>query len=334
VKRFAAVLGDGGWGTALALLLAEKGFFVRVWGVDPAYTARVQRTRANPKFLPHVALPDQVSFGSDPESCLAEAELVVSAVPTQFLRACLPRFRPFLLPGVPLVSGSKGLEEGTGLLPSQVIQEVLEPPGPLVVLSGPSHAEEVARGLPASVVAASRDQGAAKGVQETFSSDHFRVYTSQDPLGVELGGALKNIVAIAAGICDGLGLGDNAKSALMARGLAEMARFGAALGARLETFYGLSGLGDLVTTCVSPHGRNRAVGERLGKGESLELILNSMEMVAEGIWTTRAVREKARALGVELPITEGVYRVLFLGKPPGEEVRRLMLRAPRPEEPW
>ena len=331
MKGPACVLGDGGWGTALVLLLQEKGLPVRVWGVDPEYTARVQRTRANPRFLPHVPLPEGISFGSDPEACLEGAEWVVSAVPTQFLRSVLPSFRPFLPPGVPLVSCSKGLEEGTALLPSQVLEEVLEPRGPLIVLSGPSHAEEVARGLPASVVAASREPAAAERVQALFSSHHFRVYTSPDPLGVELGGALKNIVALAAGICDGLELGDNAKSALMARGLAEMARFGTSRGARAETFYGLSGLGDLVTTCVSPHGRNRAVGERLGRGESLELILNSMEMVAEGIWTTRAVRDQARALGVELPITEAVYRVLFLGKSPGEEVKRLMLRAPRRE---
>ncbi len=332
MKSRASVLGDGGWGTTLGLLLLEKGFKVRVWGVDPGYTARVQRTRANPKFLPHVSLPEGISFGSDPGECLEGAELVVSALPTQYLRSALPVFKPFLPAGAPLVSCSKGMEEGTGLLPTQVLEEVLDPKGPVVVLSGPSHAEEVVRGLPASLVAASREPSWAEKIQETFSSDHFRVYTSRDPLGVELGGALKNIVAIAAGICDGLGLGDNAKSALMARGLAEMARFGTRLGARAETFYGLSGLGDLVTTCVSPHGRNRAVGERLGEGETLELILNSMEMVAEGIWTTRAVREKARALGVELPITEAVYRVLFLGRSPGEEVRRLMLRAPRPED--
>ena len=334
MKHRACVLGDGGWGTTLGLLLLEKGLQVQVWGVDPEYTAKVQRTRANPRFLPHVPLPEGISFSSDPEECLERAELVVSAVPTQFLRSALAPCRPFLPGGVPFVSCSKGLEEGTGLLPSQVIQEVLEPEIPLVVLSGPSHAEEVARGLPASVVTASRDPDLAAKVQGIFSSDHFRVYTSGDPLGVELGGALKNIVAIAAGICDGLGLGDNAKSALMARGLAEMARLGTRLGAKWETFYGLSGLGDLVTTCVSPHGRNRAVGERLGRGESLELILNSMEMVAEGIWTTRAVREKARTLEVELPITEASYRVLFMGKSPAEEVKRLMLRAPRSEEPW
>ncbi len=331
MKVHASVLGDGGWGTTLGLLLLEKGFLVRVWGVDPDYTARVQRTRANPKFLPHVPLPEGISFGSDPAECLEGTELIVSALPTQYLRSALPVFRPFLPAGVPLVSCSKGMEEGTGLLPTQVLEEVLAPRSPLVVLSGPSHAEEVARGLPASVVAASRERAWAERIQEVFSSDHFRVYTSRDPLGVELGGALKNIVALAAGICDGLQLGDNAKSALMARGLAEMVRFGTSLGARAETFYGLSGLGDLVTTCVSPHGRNRAVGERLGQGEPLELILNSMEMVAEGIWTTRAVRERARALGVELPITEAVYRVLFLGKSPREEVRRLMLRSPRPE---
>lgn len=328
--RRACVLGDGGWGTALAVLLAERDLETSVWGVDPAYTARMESIRANPRFLPHVAIPRGVHFGSDPARALAGAEVVLSVIPTQFLRQALPPFRPHL-PPVPVVSCSKGLEEGTGLLPSQILEQVLRPQGPLVVLSGPSHAEEVVQGLPASVVAASTDPGAAEAVQLLLSSDHFRVYTSPDPLGVELGGAVKNIVAIAAGICDGLGLGDNAKSALMARGLAEIARFGAALGARHESFYGLAGLGDLVTTCVSPHGRNRAVGERLGRGETLELILASTETVAEGVRTTRAVRDKARSLGVELPITEAVHRVLFEASPPREEVTRLMLRAPKPE---
>ena len=225
-----------------------------------------------------------------------------------------------------IVTCSKGMEMETFLCPSGVIREVLKPEGPVVVVSGPSHAEEVARKKPASVVVASQDPDACTLVQEVLACNHFRTYSSNDSLGVELAGALKNIIAIAAGICDGLSLGDNAKSALITRGLVEMVRFGTSFGAKKETFYGLSGLGDLVTTCFSPHGRNRAVGEKIGRGQDLGLIQASMEMVAEGIGTTRAVHGKAGELGIEMPITEALHRILFQGSNPREELMRLMRR--------
>jgi glycerol-3-phosphate dehydrogenase (NAD(P)+) len=230
-----------------------------------------------------------------------------------------------------VLSLAKGLERGTFLRPSEIVREVLGIHH-LAVLSGPSHAEEVSRGLPTSVVAASQDLELARWVQQCFGTDRFRVYTSLDVLGVELAGALKNVIGIAAGVSDGLGFGDNAKSALMTRGLVEMARFGVALGAEHQTFFGLAGLGDLVTTCVSRHGRNRMVGERLGKGEKLADILASMSMVAEGVYTTTSVHERSVRMGVEMPITTEVYRVLYEDKSPGDAVTDLMQRLPKFEQ--
>jgi glycerol-3-phosphate dehydrogenase (NAD(P)+) len=252
-----------------------------------------------------------------------------------YLRPTLERVRLELsgrLSSVPVVvSVTKGIEIGTFRRPSEIVAEVLGATR-IVVLSGPSHAEEVSHGLPTSVVAAGVDHELAREVQSWFSTERFRVYTNRDPLGVELGGALKNVIGVAAGICDGLGYGDNARSALIARGLAEMTRFGVALGARSATFAGLAGLGDLITTCVSKHGRNRLVGERLARGEGLEAIRASMNMVAEGVTTARAVHERAGALGVDMPITAEIYRVLYEGKQPRDAVNDLMLRSLKKED--
>jgi glycerol-3-phosphate dehydrogenase (NAD(P)+) len=230
-----------------------------------------------------------------------------------------------------VLSLTKGIENDTFLRPSQIAAELLGA-SRVAVLSGPSHAEEVARGLPTSVVVASADAELARDAQAALSTDRFRVYTNLDPVGVELAGALKNIIGLAAGICDGLGLGDNAKSALMTRGLAEMTRFGVAHGAEPATFMGLAGVGDLVTTCVSPHGRNRRVGERLGRGERLDDILASMAMVAEGVYTARSVHDRAARMGLDMPITAEVYRVLYEGKDPRAAVTDLMLRSPKGEK--
>ncbi len=325
-----SVIGDGGWGTALALLLDGKGYRVTQWGAFPDYLREIRERGENVKFLKGVPHPASIALTGDPEEAVRGADLVVSAVPTRFLRAVLLRFRPFLGPRVPIVSVTKGIEERTLERPSQVVQHVLERRR-VVVLSGPSHAEEVAAGKPTSVVVAASDRALAMHVQRAFMTERFRVYTHDDLAGVELGGALKNVIALAAGICEGLEFGDNAKAALVTRGIVEIARLGCALGAKKATFHGLSGMGDLITTCFSPHGRNRAVGIEIGKGRKLDEILAGMEMVAEGVFTTRAARTLARRTGVEMPITEEIYRVLFKGKAPARAVRDLMMRGRKAE---
>lgn len=329
-KQPVAVIGDGGWGTALSVLLAGKGRIARLWGAFPDYVAEVRRRRENVRFLPGIPLPEGIELTADLAAAVAGAELIVVAVPSQFMRGVLRRLLPCLPRGVPIVSVAKGIENRTLLRPTQIITEVLGRV-PVAALSGPSHAEEVARGLPTTVTVASRNVALARRVQETFMTDRFRVYTTSDVTGVELGGAVKNVVAIAAGICDGLGLGDNAKAALLTRGLAEMMRLGAALGARRATFAGLAGIGDLITTCMSPYGRNRAVGIQIAQGKSLAQILAGMAMVAEGVQTTLSVRALARRHGIEMPVTDQVYSVLFRGKDPRAAVRDLMRRAAKDE---
>ncbi len=324
-----AVLGDGGWGTALALSALRAGHEVALWSAFPDYAAEFAEKRENTKFLPGVRVPGEVEITADAALALADVEAAVCAVPTQFIRETLLRVAPYLPADCLLVSASKGLERGSLLRPSQVLDAVA-PDHRIAVLSGPSHAEEVARGLPASVVAASARESAAAKVQKLLMGPMLRIYTSTDVVGVELGAALKNVIALAAGCADGLELGDNAKAALITRGIVELARLGTALGGRPETFGGLSGLGDLVVTCASKHSRNRAVGERLGRGEKLAEILKSTETVAEGVATTGAIVELAARHDVELPIAEAVGRVLEGGNPK-EQVIRLMTRAPKSE---
>ena len=330
-----AVLGDGAWGTALAILLAGRpGHRVCLWSARADNAQLLQQHRENVHLLPGVAIPPEVELTAD-VTALAGADVWVSAIPTVYLRSTLARVRHelgerFSAPSV-VVSLTKGIEIGTFRRPSEIIAGALGPV-PVVVLSGPSHAEEVSRGRPTSVVAASAAADLASQVQRWFNTERFRVYTNRDPLGVELGGALKNVIGVAAGACDGLGYGDNAKAALMARGLEEMTRFGVALGAEAATFAGLAGLGDLITTCVSKHGRNRLVGERLARGEGLETILASTSRVAEGVTTTRAVYERLGQPGRDMPITTEVYRVLYEGKAPADAVNDLMLRSPKKED--
>lgn len=323
------VVGDGGWGTALSLLLDENGRDVLLWSVDREYAHQMARTRRNPKFLPGVRLPRSIKISSELGEAMEFGDMLIFAVPTQYMRAVLRRCKRYFN-GNPIVNVAKGLEARTMLRGSQIIAEVLRTER-VVVLSGPSHAEEVARKLPTTVVVASRDDELARDVQSVMMSPYFRVYTSDDIIGVELGGALKNVIAIAAGICDGLGLGDNTKAALLTRGTVEIARLGRAMGARPETFWGLSGIGDLITTAVSPHGRNRRVGYLIGKGRSLRGILDSMSQVAEGVWTAKAVHKLSKLYGVEMPICEQVYRVLHRGKNPERAVAELMLREPKSE---
>jgi len=329
--RTAVVIGDGGWGTSLALLLHGNGVRTRLWSAFPEQANELREVRENRRFLPGVALPPELEITADPFAAAEGAELAVSVVPTQYLRTVAARFEDALGGEVPVVTATKGIEIETFRTPSEILVEVLGR-RPIAVLSGPSHAEEVARGLPASVVVASGDEELALRVQDAVSSDTFRVYTHRDPKGAELGGALKNVIAIAAGISDGLELGDNAKAALITRGIVEMARFGQAHGARSDTFFGLAGLGDLATTCYSRHSRNRRVGEEVGRGKSLQQILDEMKMVAEGIWTTRALfGPESEARGIPMPIAEQVHAVLFEGKDPRVGVIELMRREPSGE---
>jgi glycerol-3-phosphate dehydrogenase (NAD(P)+) len=320
-------------GTALAVLLARSAADVRVWSRDPEHARQFARTRVNERHLPGIAVPEAIGITSNGAEAAAEAELVVAAVPTSYLRGTLERLQADIPPSIPVLSVVKGIEFGTFARPSQIIQETLGT-RPVAVLSGPSHAEELARGLPASVVVSGALEPLNDRIRDLLSHETFRVYTSSDALGVELAGALKNILGIAAGICDGLGFGDNAKAALLTRGLVEIARLGVQLGARLGTFYGLAGVGDVVTTCYSPYGRNRAVGERIGKGETLDQVLGKMVDVAEGVPTTRSVYSLARERGVEMPITLELYQVLFEGKSPRAAVVDLMDRVPKVEWEW
>ena len=326
-----AILGDGAMGTACSVLLATKPEnAIQIWSAFPEQAREMQQARENVRFLPGVKLPEHVQVTSDIEQASSGVELLVAAIPTVYLRKTLSRIGEHLPQGVPMVSIIKGMEDRTFLRPSQIIAELLSPRA-VAVLSGPSHAEEISRHLPATVVAASSELEIATLAQQLFSTPRFRVYTNPDMVGVELAAALKNIIGLAAGVCDGLEFGDNAKSALLTRGLVEMTRFGVALGGRSETFSGLAGMGDLITTCISRHGRNRRVGEALGRGQKLEEILAAMQAVAEGVSTCRAVHGIAEQRGIEMPITTEMNRVLYEGKHPLEAVNDLMLRQPKAE---
>ena len=325
------VLGGGAMGTACAAVLSEKpDQHVTVWARNPDFAEQMQRDRENARLLPGIPIPDGIEITSDLAAAVEDAALIVAAIPTAFLREALTRYRDILPSTVPVVSVIKGLENETFLRPSQIVTDVLGC-SRVAVLAGPSHAEEIARRKPASLVAASADPELAKLVQEVFSTDRFRVYTNEDIVGVELGGALKNVIAIAVGICDGMSFGDNAKAGLMTRGLVELTRFGSAFGADPSTLFGLAGIGDLITTCISGFSRNRHVGMELGKGKSLDEILSSMSAVAEGVRTTRSVHELAQKHNVDMPITREVYAVLFEGKRPESATDSLMGRPPRGE---
>jgi glycerol-3-phosphate dehydrogenase (NAD(P)+) len=317
--------------TACSVLLAEHAAqTVSLWTRRPEHAAEMLASRENTRLLPGVRIPESVHISADAAEAVDGAAFLVACVPSKYLRDALTQLKPAVTAGVPFVSVIKGIENGTFLRPSEIITEVLGP-RPVVALGGPSHAEEFARRQPASVVAACPDVSLAMDVQELFTTDRFRVYTNTDIVGVELAGALKNVIGIAAGICDGLQYGDNAKAALLTRGIVEITRFGRAFGAERSTFYGLAGMGDLITTCVSPHGRNRRVGERLGRGETLDAILGSMASVAEGITTTKSVYELAVQKQIEMPITKEIYRVLFEGKSPLDATDTLMGRPPKGE---
>lgn len=326
-----SVIGAGGWGSALAQLLSGHGLPVTLWAHEPSQSEEINTLHTNAKFLPGVTLAENIRATSD----LSEAsrgDLLLVVTPSQFLRGVAEQLgRSGVREGVPLVCCTKGLEHHTGKLMTRVLEEFF-PRNPVAALSGPNHAEEVSRATPAAAVIAANDHGLAVQLQQFFCTGSFRAYTSDDVAGVELGGALKNIYAIAAGISDGLGLGDNAKAALVTRSLAELVRLGTKWGGKKETFYGLSGLGDLMVTCFSVLSRNRGVGERLGRGEKLDDIRRSMVMIAEGVPTTRSAREEAVKHGLDAPLLETVHAVLFENLAPRDGLLRLLAREPKPEQ--
>lgn len=325
-----AVLGAGNWGTALALLLARKGCDVSLWVYDPGQADVILSTRQNP-FLQGYPLPEDILVTTSIPEALADRDAVVFAVRSEGAASVARQLQSCLPLGVPVISATKGLDAETGCTMSQMLRGIIGSRNPIVALSGPNIAAEIVRGLPSATVVASEDEGTAHAVQLLLMSSSLRVYTNSDIVGVELAGALKNIIAIAAGISDGLGFGDNSKAALLTRGLAEITRLGVKMGARESTFLGLAGVGDLIVTCASPLSRNHRVGIGLGKGRALEDVLEDIGQVAEGVPTTRVAFRLAARYDTPMPITEQVYQVLFLGKPPSQAVADLMAREPKDE---
>lgn len=328
------VLGSGGWGTALSLLLLRNGHQVTLWSYVEAESANLRQNRENP-VLPGIPLPQELTLTADLE-CVRGSGVVVVATPSFAVRQTMNKALGLLDEGTVLVSVSKGIEENTSLTLTQVIEEVTQGRFPIAALSGPSHAEEVARDMPTSVVAAAKDRHIAEMVQDLFMAPMFRVYTTDDVVGVELGAALKNVIALCAGICDGLGFGDNTKAALMTRGLSEMARLGQAMGGRRETFAGLTGAGDLMVTCTSQHSRNRRCGILIGQGALPRDAVREIGMVVEGYYAAASAMTLAQKLGVDMPITQAVWRVLYRGKDPKTAALELMVREKKPEneEVW
>jgi glycerol-3-phosphate dehydrogenase (NAD(P)+) len=327
------ILGAGGWGTALGMLLVQNGHAVRLWEYNKEAASKLAQTRENP-FLPGVRLPDSIPVTADLGEALEGADMILLTIPSHTVRSVAGMLAKRELGNAILVSGTKGIENHSLKRISQILLEVIPnfPEGRIVALSGPSHAEEVARGVPTVVTAASTFSSSSRTVQQALMNDRFRVYSSRDLVGVELGGSLKNVIAIAAGISDGVGCGDNTKAALMTRGIVEITRLGVAMGAYPETFAGLSGIGDLIVTCTSRHSRNRYVGEEVGKGRPLRAVLDGMIMVAEGVRTTQSALDLSKIHKVDMPITQAVYQVLFERKPPQEAVRDLMTRDAKEED--
>ncbi|MGL6105498.1 NAD(P)H-dependent glycerol-3-phosphate dehydrogenase [Romboutsia sp.] len=320
-----SVLGAGSWGSALGLVLAKKGYEVSLWTLNEEQANKINNARENIDYLPGIVFPNNIKVTTCLEESVKDSEIIVLAVPSQAIRSVSKQIKPFVKDNQILVDVAKGLEKGTGLRLSEVCKQEL-PNNPYVTLSGPSHAEEVAKDIPTTVVVASENLEVSQRVQDAFMSPKFRVYTNPDIVGVELGGALKNIIAFGAGICDGLGLGDNAKAALMTRGIREIGRLGAAMGADASTFAGLSGIGDLIVTCTSMHSRNRRAGILIGQGKGLEETLKEVKMVVEGITATEVAYEMADKLNVDMPITNAIYSVLHKGSNPNEVIIELMMR--------
>ncbi|MBX3042135.1 MAG: NAD(P)-dependent glycerol-3-phosphate dehydrogenase [Candidatus Kapabacteria bacterium] len=327
------VLGAGGWGTSLALVLSSNGYEVTLWSHDENLVSIINQTRKNPDYLPGVEIDNSISVTSN-TALLADCEWLVNTIPTQFIKSTILNYN-LPMKNKFIINGSKGVEVETLCRISEIFQKSGDiDSSHFAVLTGPSHAEEVSRKTPTTIVGASENIIFAHEIQQVFSNEYFRVYASDDVTGCELGGSLKNVIAIAAGIIDGLGLGDNTKAALITRGLAEISRLGVAMGAKAITFSGLSGLGDLFVTCNSRHSRNRKVGELLGSGLTLEDITSQMKMVAEGVYTTKAAIELGKKHNVEMPISEQVYRILFENVKPMEAIHDLMTRQSKREWWW
>ncbi|MBI3602466.1 MAG: NAD(P)-dependent glycerol-3-phosphate dehydrogenase [Candidatus Omnitrophica bacterium] len=325
-----SIIGDGGWGTTLAIHLAKKKYPVLLWGAFPDYIAQVAKAHENKKFLPGYRIPLSVALTADIHRALQGGDLIVLACPSQYLMNVLGKIKTTPYQGKVFLSVIKGIHPVSFKRMSQIIREELGAVD-LAVLSGPTIAGEVAAGLATTAVVACLQSSLAGQIQKIFHTSSFRIYTNNDVIGTEIGGSIKNVIAIACGVCDGLGLGSNAKAALLTRGLAEITRLGIALGGKKETFYGLTGLGDLVTTCISPQSRNRSVGEALGKGRKIKSILGPMSMVAEGIVTSKAVYRLSRKMRIPMPIGEQVYKIIFEGKNPRKAMADLMTRQPRTE---
>lgn len=323
-----AVLGAGGWGTTLAILLHYNGHSVTLWEYQKSYARELNKKRINIDYLPGIKIPKEINITYDLDESSTDKNLIVLAVPSQFLRKIIKKINFNSVRDTVFVSVSKGIEKDTLMTMSQMLLDVHPSlsEAQIGVISGPSHAEEVSRRIPTAVVSASVDLETSKTIQAAFMTSYFRVYSSTDILGVELGGAFKNVIAIGAGIIDGAGFGDNTKAAIMTRGVAEISRLGLSMGARPETFAGLSGMGDLIVTCMSKHSRNRYVGEQIGKGKKLKEVLKSMGQVAEGVDTTRSAKELADKSSVETPITNEVYKILYQDKDPIKATTDLMTR--------
>ncbi len=323
------VIGSGGWGTAVAVMLANQGHSVLLWSYLEEESKALRHDRENKAFLPGIAIPDTIELTSDISKCGC-ADIIITAVPSHAVRQTAKSLAPYTKEGQLILNISKGLEEGTHATLSQILKQEL-PNCEIAVMSGPSHAEEVSRGIPTTNVVAARTEKIANKIQDIIMNPTFRVYTNPDMLGVELGGSLKNVIALCAGVIDGLGLGDNTKAALITRGIVEIARLGAAMGAKSETFNGLSGIGDLIVTCTSMHSRNRRAGILIGEGMSCEEATKTVKMVVEGVKTCRAAKELSDKLGVEMPIVNEAYKVLFEGMPAKEAVPNLMGRSKKHE---
>lgn len=322
-----SIIGGGSWGTALAIVLAPRFERVRLWVYEADLAGSMERTRENHIYLPGYRIPTNVDITCNLSFSVPESDFVLGVMPSARARSIYSQIAPFLTPSMTIISATKGLENQTLLRMSQLLDEISSTTLPTAVLSGPTFAREVAKGDPTAVVVASKDPETARSVQTAFSGPTFRLYTNPDPIGVEIGGAVKNVVAIGAGVCDGLGLGSNPRAALIARGLAEITRLATALGGDPKTLAGLAGLGDLVLTCTGALSRNRSLGIELAKGRRLEDIVQSMQMVAEGVETTRATVALAGKVGVQMPIAEQMYAMLYEGRTPADAIRQLMDRS-------
>ncbi|MDP8266739.1 MAG: NAD(P)H-dependent glycerol-3-phosphate dehydrogenase [Candidatus Aceula meridiana] len=329
--KHVSVIGDGGWGTTLAIHLLKNGCPVTLWSPFPKYAKILKKTRKNKKFLPGVTIPKKIKITDCLKTAIEESDLIVLAIPSQYIKNILKKIKKFNSSTKSFLSVVKGIDTASLKRMSEIIHDELGASIKLAVLSGPTIANEVANGIPSAAVVASRNRKLTKTIQKTFNSPTFRIYTNSDIIGVEVAGSIKNIIAIACGVCDGLGFGTNTKSAIVTRGLAEMTRLGKTLGSKTKTFSGLSGLGDLATTCFSPQSRNRYVGEQLAKGKNIKQITASMQMVAEGISTVKAVYHLGKKYHLAMPITSEVFHIIYKRKNPSKAVKDLMARKTKSE---